>query len=74
MKSTLLSIAGRVDPIVRLIYDDISTVANAVGADWLVAEATARDLVYHAASGLPIKRATADIGFAIHIDNKVIHP
>lgn len=68
MKSTLLSIADKVDPTTRFIYDDIATAASAVGADWLVVGATARDMVYHAAFGLPIKRATADIDFAINID------
>lgn len=68
MKSTLLSIADKIDPTTRFIYDDIAAAANAVGADWLVVGATARDMVYHAAFGLPIKRATADIDFAINID------
>jgi len=68
MKSTLLSIADKVDPTTRFIYDDIAAAANAVGADWLVVGATARDMIYHAAFGLPIKRATADIDFAINID------
>ena len=68
MKSTLLSIADKVDPTTQFIYDDIATVANAAGADWLVIGATARDMIYHAAFGLPIKRATADIDFAINID------
>jgi predicted nucleotidyltransferase len=69
MKSTLLSIADKVDPTTRFICDDIATTANTVGADWLVVGATARDMVYHAAFGLPIKRATADIDFAIHVDS-----
>ncbi len=69
MKSTLLSIADKVDPATRFIYDAIAAAANAVGADWLVVGATARDIIYHAAFGLPIKRATADIDFAIHVDN-----
>ena len=69
MKSTLLSIADKVDPTTQFIYDDIATVANAAGADWLVIGATARDMIYHAAFGLPIKRATADIDFAINIEH-----
>ena len=68
MKSTLLSIVDKVDPTTRFVYDDIAAAANAVGADWLVVGATARDMIYHAAFGLPIKRATADIDFAINID------
>lgn len=68
MKSTLLSIADKIDPTTRFIYDDIAAAANAVGADWFVVGATARDMIYHAAFGLPIKRATADIDLAINID------
>jgi len=69
MKSTSLSIADKVDQISQLVYDNIAAAANTVGADWLVVGATARDMIYHAAFDLPIKRATADIDFAILIDS-----
>ncbi len=69
MKSTSLSIANKIDPATRFIYSNISAAANTVGADWLIVGATARDMVYHAAFGLPIKRATVDIDFAIHVDS-----
>lgn len=69
MKSTSLAIADKIDPVTRFIYNDIAKAAKSVGADWLVIGATARDMIYHAAFGLQIKRATADIDFAIHVDN-----
>lgn len=69
MKSTSLSIADKVDPTTKFVYDDMAAAAHSVGADWLVVGATARDMIYHAAFGLEIKRATADIDFAIDVDN-----
>jgi len=69
MKSTSLSIADKIDPTTRFIYDDINTAAGAVGADWLVIGATARDMIYNAAFGVQIKRGTKDIDFAIHVDS-----
>ena len=69
MKSTSLSIADKISPITRTIYRDIHAAAKSVGADWLVVGATARDMVYQAAFNVKITRATADIDFAIHVDD-----
>ena len=69
MKSTSLSIADKIDPNTRTIYRDIHVAAKSVGADWLVIGATARDMVYHAAFNVKIIRASADIDFAIHVDD-----
>lgn len=69
MKNTSLSIADKIDPATIFVYHDVAAAASSVGADWLVVGATARDMIYHAAFGLQIKRATADIDFAIHVDN-----
>lgn len=69
MRNTPLLIANKIDAARLAIYRDIHAAANAVGADWLVIGATARDLIYEAAFDVNIKRATKDIDFAIHIDN-----
>ena len=69
MKSTSLSIADKISPLARAVYENIHIAAASVGADWLVVGATARDMVYQAAFGVKITRATADIDFAIHVDD-----
>ncbi len=69
MRSASLFIANKISPASRAVYQDIHAAADSVGADWLVIGATARDMVYQAAFGLTIKRATADIDFAIHVDD-----
>lgn len=69
MKSTSISIADKIDPTARYIYDNVNTVANALGVGWLVVGATARDMIYHAAFDVQIKRGTEDIDFAIHVDD-----
>ena len=68
MRSTSLSIADKINPISRATYRDVHSAARLIGTDCLVVGATARDMVYEAAFGLDIKRATADIDFAIHVD------
>lgn len=68
MRSTSLSIADKVSPAMRAVYHDVHGAARLIGADCLLVGATARDMVYEAAFGLDIKRATADIDFAIRVD------
>lgn len=69
MKSTSLSLTDKIDPIARAIYQNVHEAAKTVGADWLVVGATARDLIYQAAFDVRVTRATADIDFAVHVDN-----
>lgn len=67
MKSTSISIADKINPIGCTIYRDIHSAAESVGVNWLVVGATARDMIYEAAFGIAVKRATADIDFAINV-------
>lgn len=69
MRSTSLSIVDKVSPAMRAVYHDVYEAARLIDADCLVVGATARDMVYEAAFGLEIKRATADIDFAINLDS-----
>jgi predicted nucleotidyltransferase len=69
MRSTSLSIADKINPITRTIYHDIHAATESVGVDWLVVGATARDMVYQAAFNVKITRATADIDFAVHVED-----
>lgn len=52
----------------RAVYHDVHGATRSIGAECLLVGATARDMVYEAAFDLDIKRATADIDFAVHID------
>lgn len=69
MTSTLLNIAGKIDPQTVAIFETVSGATIDLGMPYVVVGATARDLVMHYGHGAKIQRATADVDFAIEVPN-----
>ncbi len=67
MKSTSLSIVGKVASPTFEIYRDVLDTASELSIDVLVVGATARDLIFEAAFNVDVRRATRDIDFAINV-------
>lgn len=69
MRSTSLSITGKVPGSSLEIYRDVLGAAGTIGIEVLVVGATARDIIYETAFGVPVRRATTDIDLAIQVEN-----
>jgi predicted nucleotidyltransferase len=67
MTSTLLNIAGKIDPQTVDIFERVSSATKNLGIPYVVVGATARDLVMHFGHGAKIQRATYDVDFAIEV-------
>lgn len=67
--SSILNIAGKLDDETVAIFQEIQTVARELQISFVVVGATARDLVMHYGYGVPIKRATKDIDFAVYVSS-----
>jgi len=67
MRSTSLTIVGEVSDRSFEIYRDVLDAAGSLSIDVLIVGATARDLIYEAAFGVPVRRATKDVDFAIQV-------
>ncbi len=67
MTSTLLNIAGKIDPQTVAIFETVNRVIAELGIPYVVVGATARDLVLHYGHGARIQRATHDVDFAIEV-------
>jgi predicted nucleotidyltransferase len=67
MMSTLLNIAGKIDPETVAVFDVVSRCVADLGIPYVLVGATARDLLLHYGHGAKIQRATADVDFAIEI-------
>ena len=69
MTSTLLNIAGKIDPNTVSIFKSVSSVIIELDIPYVVVGATARDVVLHYGHGAKIQRATHDVDFAIEVPN-----
>ncbi|MES9856486.1 MAG: hypothetical protein ABW166_07785 [Sedimenticola sp.] len=65
--STLLNIAGKIDPDTIAIFETVSQAMAELEMLYVVVGATARDLVLHYGHGAKIERATHDVDFAIEV-------
>jgi len=63
--STLLNLSGKIDPQTVTVFEIVGCVIAEPGMPYVVAGATARDLVLHYGHGVAIRRATADIGYSL---------
>lgn len=68
MRSTSLSIAGKVPDQSFDIYRDVLSTADDMAIEVLIVGATARDIIYEAAFDVPVRRATKDVDFAIQVE------
>ena len=67
MTSTLLNIAGKIDPKTVAVFEVVSRVIAGLDMPYVVVGATARDLVLHYGHGARVQRATHDVDFAIEV-------
>ncbi|WP_282235821.1 nucleotidyl transferase AbiEii/AbiGii toxin family protein [Salinicola endophyticus] len=67
MTAISLTLTSPLEPSVRDTLGDMNTVAAALGIDYVLIGATARDIVLHHLFGAPRPRATRDIDFAIYV-------
>lgn len=67
MTSTLLNIAGMIEPGTVSIFETVSRAVEELAIPYVVVGATARDLVLHYGHGARIERATGDVDFAIEV-------
>jgi len=67
MTSTLLNIAGKIDPETVAVFEVVSRVIAGLDMPYVVVGATARDLVLHYGHGARVQRATHDVDFAIEV-------
>ena len=67
MKNTSINIAGKLLQGLVDLYADISGHTKALGVDFLVVGATARDSVFEHGYSCPVERATTDVDFGIHV-------
>ncbi|WIO73860.1 nucleotidyl transferase AbiEii/AbiGii toxin family protein [Porticoccaceae bacterium LTM1] len=67
MKSTSIDITGKLPKGLVEIYSDIAAHTSALGIDYLVVGAMARDLVLVHGYGSTIERGTRDIDFGINV-------
>ncbi|MES9903528.1 MAG: nucleotidyl transferase AbiEii/AbiGii toxin family protein [Sedimenticola sp.] len=65
--STLLNIAGKIDPDTIAVFETVSQAMAELKMPYVVVGATARDLVLHYGHGAKIERATHDVDFAIEV-------
>jgi predicted nucleotidyltransferase len=69
MINTSLKLQNEINPKDLSLLTTINKIANELNISYIVVGATARDLVFHHAYGAPIRRATADIDFAIQVND-----
>lgn len=67
MKNTSVNITGELPQGLVELYADIRGQTKALGIDFLVVGATARDSVFKHGYGCPVERATTDVDFGIHV-------
>jgi predicted nucleotidyltransferase len=67
MMSTLLNIAGKIDPKPVAVFEVVSRVIAGLDMRYVVVGATARKLVLHYGHGATVQRATHDVDFAIKV-------
>lgn len=67
MNAISLTISAAIDEVARAALNDVSAVIERFGLDYVLIGAKARDLILHYHYGAPVRRATADIDFAIYV-------
>ncbi|WP_168380954.1 nucleotidyl transferase AbiEii/AbiGii toxin family protein [Modicisalibacter radicis] len=67
MSAISLTISAPLDEVARDALRDVSTMVERFGIDYVLIGAKARDLILHHHYGAPVRRATADIDFAIYV-------
>ncbi|MYD30502.1 MAG: hypothetical protein F4X01_02650 [Nitrospira sp. SB0661_bin_20] len=67
VKNTSVNIAGKLPQGLVELYADIRGHTQALGIDFLVVGATARDSVFVHGFGCPVERGTTDVDFGIHV-------
>ena len=63
MTSTLLNIAGKIDPQTVALFETVSSAIADLDMPYVVVGATARDLVLHYGHGARVQRATLLSGY-----------
>ena len=69
MKKELLNVSGKLDRLSVETYAAIAEETKGLGIDYVIVGASARDLVLHYGHGVEITRATADLDFAIEVED-----
>ena len=67
MKNTSVNIVGKLPQELVELYADISGHTKALGIDFLVVGATARDMVLVHGYGATIERGTSDVDFGMNV-------
>lgn len=67
MNAISLTISAPIDEMAHTALNDVSALAKQFGIDYVLIGAKARDLILHHHYGAPVRRATADIDFAIYV-------
>src|SRR5690606_31424808 len=67
MKTTLLNIAGKIDPATVSIYEAVGKAAASLKLPYVVVGASARDLVMQYGYGADVERATHGLDFGIQV-------
>lgn len=67
MTAISLTISAPIEDSVRDTLGDMNEVVTALGIDYVLIGAKARDIVLHHHFGAPLQRATVDIDFAIYV-------
>ena len=67
MSATSLTLSVPLEAGARTVLSDGTEVLAKYGVDYVLIGATARDIILHHQFGAPIRRATADIDFAIYV-------
>lgn len=69
MSSNLLHLSEKVDSTILELFDAIPAVSTSIGIPFFVVGATARDIIFFYGYGIETTRATADIDFAVQVEN-----
>jgi predicted nucleotidyltransferase len=69
MRNILINITKDIDTNTKKCLIEFDEVAKALGIEYMLVGATARDLVLHYVYGAKIERATNDVDMAIHVES-----
>ena len=69
MSRNLLNLSGKIDGTILELLDAIVVVSRSIGIPFFVVGATARDIIFIYGYGIETTRATADIDFAVRVEN-----
>ena len=69
MTSTLLDLSGKIDPLTISVLNRVQKVTSDERIPFFVVGATARDILLEVAHQIASRRATADIGIAVLLED-----